>query len=229
MQPHKNTPKKANSNHQRKHKPRRQPHKETVAVNSPAVNAQAEGWGSSANPWPDTIDESDVSKEIISAWRQNVYAVANGGELQKMEDLYNRLDREREKWNERLNNPLTWGWGGGEPDKLNDWAKETKEVTGWGDQQPDDLNNWTNDAAYEPCQAWGGHQQANSDNTPDGPSNPLNAEQAPPPLPQLVFSHASKLNADGRQRSYEFTQLPTEAKAERIREVAYQLRAVKKH
>jgi len=229
MQSHKNTPKKNNANHHRKHKPRRQPHKEPVTFNPPAANVQAEEWGSSANPWPETVDESDMSKEIISAWRQNVYAAEHGGELQKMEDLYNRLDGEREKWNERLNNPLTWGWGGGQPDELNDWAKGTKVATGWGDHQPDELNNWANDAAYEPCH-WGGHQQANSDNTPDGPSNNLNTEQMPPPLPQLVSDYAGKLNADGRQRSYDFAQLPTaEAKAEKIREIAYQLRASKKH
>jgi hypothetical protein len=142
-------------------------------------------------------DESDVSKEIISVWRQNVYAAENGGELQKMEGLYNRLDREREKWN----NPPTWGWGGGLPDELNDWARETKEV-GWGDYQPDEFNNWTNDAV-----CWGGRQQTNSDKTPDGPSNPQNTEQAPPPLPQLVSSYADKLKAGGRQRSYAFAQV----------------------
>jgi len=32
---------------------------------------------------------------IISVWRQNVFAAENGGELQKMEELYDRLDRER--------------------------------------------------------------------------------------------------------------------------------------
>lgn len=163
-------------------------------------------------------------------WRENVFAAKNGGEVQKMEVLYDRLDREREKWNQRLNNPLTWGWGGGEPDELNDWAREPKEdehSPGWGDYPPDELNNWDDDAVYEqPC--WGGNQQANSDKTPDGPSNAQNAEQTAP-LPQLVSSYADKLKAGGRQRSYAFAQLPTEAKAEKIREVAYQLRASKKH
>ena len=116
-------------------------------------------------------------------WRQNVYAAENGGELQKMEDLYDRLHREREKWNERLNNPLTWGWGGGGPDELNDWAK-SKEVTEWGDYQPDELNNWGNDATRE-HRHWGEQHQTNSDKTPEGPSNSRNTDQTPPPLPQL--------------------------------------------
>jgi len=195
-------------------------------ANPPTANVQAEGWGSTAEPWPETIDESDISKEIISVWRQNVFAAENGGELQKMEDLYNRLDRERERWN----NPLTWGWGG-EPDEMNDWARETKAAShspAWGDHQPDELNKWTNDAVYEHPH-WGGQQPANSDKTPDGISNTRDPAQAPPPLPELVSSYADKLKADGRQRSYAFAQLPTEAKAQRIREVAYQLRGSKKH
>jgi len=232
MQPHKNTPAKTSPNRHRGHKPRRQPRKpEPATVSPPAANLQAEGWGSSADPWSRTVDEPDVSKEIISVWRQNVYAACHGGALQKMEVLYDRLDREREKWNERLNNPLTWGWGAGEPDKLNNWARETKEATAspdWGDYQPDELNHWTNDAAYEPSH-WQEHQQVNSDKTPEGPSNARNSNQTPPPLPQLVSSYAEKLKADGRKRSYAFAQLPTEAKAEKIREVAYQLRASKKH
>lgn len=199
-----------------------------------------------------TSDESDVSKEIISVWRQNVFAAENGGELQKMEDLYNRLDSERERWNERLNNPLTWGWGG-EPDELNDWAREPKEGTTspvWGDYQPNDFNKWTNGATREPPR-WRDRQPANSDKTPDGVSNGRNPEEIPPPLPALVSSYAEKLKAEGRQRSYAFAQvslatfsinmfwplliwapsaqLPTEAKAQKIREVAYQLRGSKKH
>ena len=194
-------------------------------------------------------DESDASREIVSVWRQNVFAAENGGELQKMEDLYNRLDREREKWNERLNNPLTWGWGGG-PDELNDWARETKEVTaspGWGEWQPDESNDWTNDAVYKHpyCR---GDRPVNSDKTPEGVFNVQNPGQAPPPLPRLVSSYAEKLKADGRERSYAFAQvsspmyfqsitlthtdsvqLSTEAKAEKIREVAYQLKGSKKH
>lgn len=144
-------------------------------------------------------DESDVSKEIISVWRQNVFAAENGGEVQKMEDLYNRLDRERERWNEKLNNPLTWGWGA-EPDELNDWAREPKEPIaspGWGDYQPDGLNNWTNDAVYEHPH-WGDRQPVNSDKTPDGVSNAQNSGETPPPLPQLVSNYAEKLKADGR-------------------------------
>ena len=198
---------------------------------------------------PVISDESDVSREIVSVWRQNVFAAENGGELQKMEDLYNRLDREREKWDERLNNPLTWGWGG-EPDELNDWAKETKQVTasrGWGgDWQPDEFNDWTNDAVYKHpyCQD---DRPANSDKTPEGAFNVQNPEQTPPPLPSLVSNYADKLKADGRERSYAFAQvssdvfrsimlaltgsvqLSAEAKAEKIREVAYQLRGSKKH
>jgi len=216
---------KTNPNHHRRNKPRRQPQKGPAAVNPPVVNVQAEGWGASADPWPGTIDESDASKEIISAWRQNVFAAENGGEVQKMEDLYDRLDRE----SERLNNPLIWGWGGGEPDELNDWAKEKATASpGWGDYQADEPNNWTNDAACE-VSRWGHHQQANSDKTPDGPPHARHSEQTPPPLPQLVSSYAQKLKAEGRQRSYAFVQLPTEAKAEKIREVAYQIRASKKH
>ena len=159
---------------------------------------------------PVISDESDVSKEIISVWRQNVFAAENGGEVQKMEDLYNRLDREREKWNERLNNPLTWDWGG-EPDELNDWAREPKEgipFPGWGDCQPDELNNWTNDAVHEHPH-WGGHQP-NSDKTPDGVSNARNSGETPPPLPKLVSSYADKLGADGRQRSYAFAQVSSD-------------------
>lgn len=157
-------------------------------------------------------DESDVTREIISVWRQNVFAAENGGEVQKMEDLYNRLDREREKWNERLNNPLTWGWGGA-PDELNDWAKETKEVSvspGWGDWQPDELNDWTNDAVYEHpyCRD---KRPANSDKTPEGAFNVQNPEQTPPPLPRLVSSYADKLKADGRERSYAFAQVSSDA------------------
>ena len=228
MQSHKNTVANANPNYNRRRKSRRQPHKEPIVVNPPAVNVQAEGWGSTADPWPGTIgkqsavglalrgsyvrpvisDESDISKEIISVWRQNVFAAENGGELQKMEDLYDRLDREREKWNERLNNPLTWGWGG-EPDALNDWAKEAKEVTashGWGDWQPDELNNWTNDPAYDRPHLRD-HQPANSDKTPDGAFNTQNREPTPPPLPKLVSSYAEKLKADGRERSYAFAQV----------------------
>ena len=153
-------------------------------------------------------DESDVTREIISVWRQNVFAAENGGELQKMEDLYNRLDREREKWNERLNNPLTWGWGGA-PDELNDWAREAKEVSvspGWGDWQPDELNDWTNDAVYEHpyCRS---DRPVNSDKTPEGVFNVQNPEKAPPPLPRLVSSYADKLKADGRERSYAFAQV----------------------
>ena len=158
-----------------------------------------------------TPDESDVSKEIISVWRQNVFAAENGGELQKMEDLYDRLDREREKWNERLNNPLTWGWGGGEPDELNNWARETKEVDpspGWGDYQPDEFNKWTEDAVCE-HPGWG-NQPANSDKTPDGVSNARNPGQAPP-LPKLVSSYAERLKADGRERSYAFAQARSSA------------------
>jgi len=153
-------------------------------------------------------DESDVSKEIISVWRQNVFAAENGGELQKMEGLYNRLDRERERWNERLNDPLTWGWGG-EPDELNDWARDTKEVTaspGWEDWQPDEFNNWTNDAVYE-HPYWGGRHPANSDKTPEGAFIAQSSEKTPPPLPKLVSSYADKLKADGRERSYAFAQV----------------------
>ena len=156
-------------------------------------------------------DESDVSKEIISVWRQNVFAAENGGELQKMEELYDRLDRERERWDEKLNNPLTWGWG--EPDELNDWARETKEATafpGWGEYQPDDFNNWTNNAVYEHPH-WRGHQPPNSDKTPDGVFNVQNSGQTPPPLPKLVSSYAEKLGADGRQRSYAFAQVSSDA------------------
>lgn len=145
-------------------------------------------------------------------WRQNVFAAEHGGELQKMEDLYDRLDRERERWNERLNNPLTWGWGGG-PDELNDWARDSKEVgasPGWGDQQPDEFNNWTNDDAYEHPH-WGGGQPANSDKTQDGGLNTQNSQQDPPPLPTLVSSYADKLKADGRERSYAFAQASTKA------------------
>ena len=141
-------------------------------------------------------------------WRQNVFAAENGGELQKMEDLYNRLDRERERWNERLNNPLTWGWGG-EPDELNDWAREPKEGTvspAWGDYQPTDFNKWTGVATREPPR-WGDRQPANSDKTPDGVSNGRNTGETPPPLPALVSSYAEKLKADGRQRSYAFAQV----------------------
>lgn len=151
-------------------------------------------------------DESDVSKEIISVWRQNVFAAENGGEVQKMEDLYDRLDREREKWTERLNNPHTWGWGG-EPDELNDWAREPKEGSaspGWGDYRPEDFNKWAG-ATYERPR-WQ-DQPANSDKTPEGLSNPQNPGQTPPPLPQLVSSYAEKLKADGRQRSYAFAQV----------------------
>jgi hypothetical protein len=198
---------------------------------------------------PVTPDESDVSKEIISVWRENVFAAENGGEVQKMEDLYDRLHGERERWNERLNNPLTWGWGG-QPDELNDWARETKEASAspaWGDYQPDEFNNWTCDAVDERPH-WGRLQPANSDKTPEGAFNARNPEQTPPPLPKLVSSYADKLNADGRQRSYAFAQvgsvefpinldpidlvsvqLSTEAKAEKIREVAYQLKGSKKH
>lgn len=139
-------------------------------------------------------------------WRQNVFAAENGGELQKMEDLYNRLDREREKWNERLNNPLTWGWEG-EPDELNNWAGETKEVTAspaWGDYQPEEFNKWSGSNVYERGH-WRG-QPANSDKTPDGVSNSRNPGQAPP-LPKLVSSYADRLNADGRERSYAFAQV----------------------
>lgn len=57
MQSHKNTPKKANANHHRKYKPRRQPHKAPATFNPPAANVQAEEWGSSANPWPETVGE----------------------------------------------------------------------------------------------------------------------------------------------------------------------------
>jgi len=145
-------------------------------------------------------------------WRQNVFAAENGGESQKMEDLYDRLDRERERWNERLNDPHTWGWGG-EPDELNDWAKETKDVTAspaWGEYHPDDFNNWTNDAVYEHPD-WRDHQQVNSDRTPDRVSNARNPEQAPLPLPKLVSSYADKLNPDGRQRSYAFAQVSCDA------------------
>lgn len=227
MQPHKNSARKTNPSHHRKNKPRRQPNREQATVSPPVVSIQAEEWGATAEPWPGTIDESDVSKEIISVWRQNVYAAENGGELQKMEDLYKRLDGEREKWSERLNNPLTWEWGGGRPDELNDWAGQVKEGTGWGDYHPDDFNKWTPDAVCEP-RRWGEHQ-ANSDKTPDGPSNARSTEQTPPPLPQLVSRYAEKLKADGRQRSYAFARLSAEAKAEKIREVAYQLRASKKH
>lgn len=130
-------------------------------------------------------DESDVSREIVSVWRQNVYAAENGGEVQKMEDLYDRLDREREKWNERLNNPLTWGWGG-EPDELNDWGGPS-----------------TNNAANKPHH-WA--ERVQSDGT-DGPPSARNHEQIPPPLLELLSSRADTLRADGRQRSYEFAQV----------------------
>ena len=153
-------------------------------------------------------DESDVSKEIISMWRQNVFAAENGGEVQKMEDLYNRLDRERERWNERLNNPLTWGWGG-EPDELNDWARDPKEDTtspAWGDYQPNDFHKWSGVPPRERPH-WRDRQPANSDKTPDGVSNERTPEQTPPPLPKLVSSYADKLKADGRQRSYAFAQV----------------------
>jgi len=170
------------------------------------VNVQAEEWGASGEPWPSVIDESDISKEIISVWRQNVYEAENGGEVQKMEDLYDRLDREREKWNKRLNDPLTWGWGG-EPDELNDWARHS-----------------TNDVvdAHEPPH-WEEHRPARSDKTQDDPPSARNPEQIPPPLFGLVCEFGGKLNEDGRERSYAFAQLSTEAKAEKIREVAYQL------
>jgi len=230
MKPYKNTAAHANPNHNRRRKPRRQPHNEPAVVGRPAANVQAEAWGSTAEPWPGTIDESDISKEIISVWRQNVFAAENGGEVQKMEDLYDRLDRERERWNDRFNNPLTWGWGVG-PDELNDWARDTKEVAvspGWGDQQPDGFNNWTNDGAFEHPH-WSGDQPANSDKTQDGGPNTQNSQQDPPPLPKLVSSYADKLKADGRERSYAFAQLSAEAKAEKIREVAYQLKGSKKH
>lgn len=146
-------------------------------------------------------DETDVSKEIVSVWRQNVYAADHGDPLQKMEGLYDRLDKEREKWTQRLNNPLTWEWGGAEPDELNGWARETKEATGWDDYQQDELNNWTNDVVYP-----GGDQQANSDKTPDGPSNHRSTDKTPP-LPQLVSTYADKLKGDGRQRSHAFVQV----------------------
>ncbi|KAF9650032.1 hypothetical protein BDM02DRAFT_3112617 [Thelephora ganbajun] len=228
MQSHKNIVTNTNSNHNRRRKPWRQPHKEPVVVNPPAVSVQPEDWGSTADPWPGTIDESDVSKEIISVWRQNVFAAENGGQLQKMEDLYNRLDRERERWNERLNNPLTWGWGAGQPDELNDWARETKVTVspGWGDYNPDDFDNWADDPVCEHTH-WHGRQQANSDKTPDGVPNTRNPEQTS--LPNLVSSYADKLKADGRERSYAFAQLPVEAKAEKIREFAHQLKGSKKH
>lgn len=132
-------------------------------------------------------DESDVSKEIVSVWRQNVYAAENGGELQKMEDLYDRLDREREKWDERLKNPHTWGWGG-ERDDLNDWARHS-----------------TNEAVHEPHH-WVEQQQARSDKTPDGLSSARHPE-VPPPLHQLLSSYADKLKAGGRRRSYAFAQV----------------------
>ena len=151
-------------------------------------------------------DESDVGKEIISVWRQNVYAAEHGGELQKMEDLYNRLHTEREKWNEQVNNPLTWGWGAGQPDELNDWARETGEVTGWDTCQPNEHNNSTNDAAFNPRQ-WEVHQQASSDKTQNGPSSSRDTGWTPPSLPELVSSYADKLKADGRQRSYDFVQV----------------------
>ena len=140
-------------------------------------------------------------------WRQNVFAAENGGELRKMEDLYDRLDKERE----RLENPLAWGWGG-EPDELNDWARETKEATaspGWGDWQPDEFNNWTNDATYEHPH-WGDHQLANSDKTPEGVFIVQSSEQTPPPLPKLVSSYAEKLKAAGRERSYAFAQVSSD-------------------
>jgi hypothetical protein len=156
-------------------------------------------------------DESDVSREIVSVWRQNVFAAENGGEVQKMEGLYNRLDREREKWSERLNNPLTWGWGG-EPDELNDWARETKQATvspGWGDWQPDEFNDWTNDAVHKHpyCRD---DRPVNSDRTPEAAFNVPNPEQTPPPLPRLLSSYADKLKADGRERSYAFAQVSSD-------------------
>lgn len=119
-------------------------------------------------------------------WRQNVFAAENGGEVQKMEGLYDRLDKEREKWNEQLNNPLTWGWGG-EPDELNDWARRS-----------------TNDAVREPDR-WGERQQGHSDKTPDGVSR--NPEPIPTSLERLLYSFAHKLKADGCQRSYAFVQV----------------------
>ena len=133
-------------------------------------------------------DESDVSKEIIRVWRQNVYDAENGGELQKMEDLYDRLDRERVRWNERLNNPLTWGWGG-EPDELNDWARHS-----------------TNDAVHvqEP-QHWGGDRQARSDRTPDRFSGERKPDQET--LLKFYKTYESKLSQGGRERSSAFAQV----------------------
>lgn len=55
MQSHKNVVTNTNANHNRRRKPRRQPQKEPAAVNPPIVNVQAEGWGSTADPWSGTI------------------------------------------------------------------------------------------------------------------------------------------------------------------------------
>lgn len=130
------------------------------------------------------LDESDVSKEIIFVWRRNVYAAENGDEPQKMEGLYDRLDREREKWNDKLNNPLTWGWGGGQ----------------------DGQNDWANDVECEPHK-WEKPQQGRNDKTPDGPPSARNPEQIPPQLLELVSSKADKLKAEGRKRSYAFARV----------------------
>lgn len=228
MQPYRNTQKKPNQN-RRKRKPwQGRPRKEPATVSPPNAHVQAEEWGSTAEPWPETIDESDVSKEIISVWRENVYAASHGGELRKMEELYDRLDMEREKWNERVNNPITWGWGAGQPDELNDWGRETREVTGWDTHQPGEHDNWSNNTASNPCQ-WGVYQQADSDRTQTSPSGSRSAEQTPAPLLELVSSYAGKLNPDGRRRSYAFARLSSEAKVEKIREIACQLSLPKKH
>lgn len=57
MQPHKNTQKKPNQNHRRKRKPRYQPRRELATVSPPNVNVRVEDWGSTAEPWPETIGE----------------------------------------------------------------------------------------------------------------------------------------------------------------------------
>jgi len=106
-----------------KHRSYRQSRKKAEKVNAPAANVRAEEWGSTLEPWPtDAIDSSDVSKEIVSAWLQNVRAAENGGEMQKMEGLYDRLDREREKWDEKLKNPTACGWGRA---LENDWDRHS--------------------------------------------------------------------------------------------------------
>ena len=133
-------------------------------------------------------DEADVTKEIILVWRNNVYEAQNGGEVKKMEELYDLLDRERENWNVRLNNPLTWGWGGG-PDELNDWARHSS-----GGE-----NNGTHH--------WGEHQHAHSDKTPEGMSGARNPENIPPSFLKFVSGYANTLKEGGRERSYAFAQV----------------------